>query len=693
MSRFPAIAIHTDRNVIGRDEDLKKLRTVLASGKGAQITSAGAVLKGEGGRGKTTLARYYAERMGPSYDGGCWVPAQTREGVFDALATFGTLAFDLPAPEPVGAAHIHAVLDKIQNSNARLLFVFDNVHGTEMKTAEEGTFTYADLRAFLPQGDKIHLILTTRAGSGFDGFDTIPLDVLAYDGPDSAAVDLLLQEAGRADAESETRVAAQRLAAELGGLPLALTIAGALAREGASFPELAERIGEILATDLPNGDYPDSIAAAVQLSLVGLSTDARALLDVSAWWAPDGMSAQLFTQAPQGDWWELCKDVIPEEVQSLVTDPVRVRTGLRALRDRSLLQGDRAALSLHRLTASVLRTQQSDQGWTEAQMAAALLMSCYPVGAKDPQNPFHWAECRQLTPHVLALWDKAEGLWEGAWQEPDWAAMDTLLNQSGNFLSSQGDHAEGLRCQRGSLRLIEARLGEEARDVPLALGNLAVTLSRLGEFAEAGDLLTRAVTLDETYRDPSAELAGSYLRRAHLEFRRTGQGETADFEAAEQDIVRARDIFENLGDTAEFARGWNNLGYLRRLQQRAQESAEAYETALETLRTVPDANPVDLAAYAMNSGSTRLEAGQAGTAEGLLREAYQIHCEIFATRPDHQYLKTSAGWLTSCLLSLVRAGEDPAGRHREAREICARHGLDFAELETDAAQYPISPAD
>ncbi|WP_424969481.1 tetratricopeptide repeat protein [Dinoroseobacter sp. S76] len=689
-SEFPAIAIHTDRKVIGRDEDLTRLRTVLASGKGAQITSAGAVLRGEGGRGKTTLARHYAEQMGPSYDGGCWVPAQTREGVFDALATFGTLAFELPAPEPVGAAHIHAVLDKIQNSNARLLFVFDNVHGTEMKTAEEGTFTYADLRPFLPQGDKIHLILTTRAGSGFDGFDTIPLDVLAYDGPDSAAVKLLLQEAGQADADAETRVVAQGLAAKLGGLPLALTIAGALAREGASFPELAERIGEILAADLPNGDYPDSIRAAVQLSLAGLSADARALLDVAAWWAPDRISVRLFLDAPEGDWWEICKDVIPEEVQSLVADPVRVRTGLRALRDRSLLQGG-AELSLHRLTASVLRSQQAGQGWTEAQSAAVLLKACYPGGTKDPQNPHHWAESRQLTPHVLALWDKAEELWEGDWKEPDWSAMDALLNQCGIYLRTQGDHPEELRCNRASLRLKEARLGEDSRDVPRALGNLGLILSRLGEFAEADALLTRAVKLDETYRDLSAELAGSYLKRANLEFERAEHGQKADFEAAEWDIVRARDISEYLGDTANVARGWNNLGYLRRLQQRAQESAEADETALETLRSLPDANPVDLAAYAMNSGSTRLEAGQAGTAEGLLREAYQIYCEIFATRPDHQYLKTSAGWLTSCLLTLVRAGDDPEGRQREAREICARHRLDFEEIEAAAVQLPISP--
>ncbi|WP_424965004.1 hypothetical protein [Dinoroseobacter sp. S375] len=692
VSRFPAIAIHTDRKVIGRDADLEKLRTVLASGKGAQITSAGAVLKGEGGRGKTTLARYYAERMGPSYDGGCWVPAQTREGVFDALATFGTLAFDLPAPEPVGAAHVHAVLDKIQNSNARLLFVFDNVHGTEMKTAEEGTFTYADLRAFLPKGRKIHLILTTRAGSGFDGFDTIPLDVLAYDAPDSAAVDLLLQEAGQADADAETRVVAQGLAAELGGLPLALTIAGALAREGASFPELAERMGEILATDLPNGDYPDSIAAAVQLSLAGLSADARALLDVAAWWAPDGVSARLFTDAPQGDWWEDDKDVIPEMIQALVKDPARVRASLRALRNRSLIRGDEVSFSLHRLTAAVVRAGNVENGWPMAQTSAALLAACYP-GGESPQNSNYWPVCRRLTPHALALWDIAEDLWKGAWVHPDWAPMQALLNQCGSFLLSQEDKDAALLCARGGSMLTTRRSGEEDRGVAVALGSEALMLARLGSFEEAENKLSRAVRLDEKYRPHSADLAARYSQRADLEIMRYQIDKCGDLLAAERSLTQAREIIEVIGSAEQASQLWNKLATLRRMQGRFKESADAFELTLSISRRVSKSNPFYIATDARNAGSTRLEAGQVTSAETLLREAYQIHSEIFASRPDHQDLKNSAGWLTSCLLTRARAGDDPEGRHREAQEICARHGLDFAECETIAAKYPISPAD
>ena len=46
---YPRIRTPGERTVIGREADRERLRTILASGWGAQITSAGAVLQGEGG--------------------------------------------------------------------------------------------------------------------------------------------------------------------------------------------------------------------------------------------------------------------------------------------------------------------------------------------------------------------------------------------------------------------------------------------------------------------------------------------------------------------------------------------------------------------------------------------------------------------------------------------------------------------
>ena len=130
--------------------------------------------------------------------------------------------------------------------------------------------------------------------------------MLAHDSPDSPAVDLLLQEARQWDADAATRAAAQRLAADLGGLPLALIVAGALAREdGTAFDTLRDRIAELVRTRPGAGnDYADSVAAAVRLSLDSLDADARRLADLCAWLDPDRIAEEVFTEAPDGDLWE-----------------------------------------------------------------------------------------------------------------------------------------------------------------------------------------------------------------------------------------------------------------------------------------------------------------------------------------------------------------------------------------------------
>jgi len=681
---FPAIRPPGARNVIGRAEEFQRLCTLLDMGTGAQITSKGAALQGEGGRGKSTLARYYAEARKTYYEGGLWVPAQDRVGMFDALAGFGHSAFDLQPPTPVTEAHIRAVLDKIAACAARLLFVFDNVDDYKM------------VAPWLPQGPKIHVILTTRITAEFEGFKALPLDVLDHDTPDSPAVDLLLQEAGHAMAPPEARAEAWGLAKELGGFPLALVIAGGLVKEGAGFADLQTRVAEIIATEPVGQDYPTSVLAAVTLSYEVLSDDAKALADICAWWAPEGIEERLFTDAPGGQWWDVFKDEVNAEIQALVADPSRVRAALRDLRQRSFLQAEEAggSMAMHRLTATVLRQIQgaAAQGWARA--GAAVLMAVYPGGARSPQHPDQWPDCRRLTPHALALWEAAEVLWQGLWEQPDWAAMDALLHQCGVYLSSQGDRGEELVAKEAALRLTEARLGEEVRDIPLALGNLGLTLSLMGQFEAAQARLDRAVALSEAHRPESADMAGFYMQRANLELRRKEARQVADLAQAEAWIVAARELLERLlgAESEDVARCWNELGYLRRLQGRGAEVAEHSERAWTILRGLSAVNDNALSAYAMNTGSTWLEAGEAARAEAPLREAHGILAEIFASRPDNEDRRGSAGWLISCLYTLARAGDDPAARRAEAAALCAVYGFDPAERESIAKQYPIAPS-
>ncbi len=654
------------------------MRSLLATGRGAQITSAGAVLQGEGGRGKTTLARYYAETSRELYDGGLWALASDASSLMQSLAAFGKSAFDMDIPQAITPAHAEAVLHAIGTCGARLLFVYDNVDD------------YTAIKPFFPKGEHIDLIVTTRLTTDVPGFGRIALDVLDHDAPDSPAVKLLLQEAGQWKADADTRAAAQRLAADLGGLPLALIVAGALAKEGTDLDTLRARIAEIVETAPgQGGDYGDSVAAAVRLSLDTLTPDARALADVCAWLDPDRIDERLFTDAPGGDWWQGYKGDVPEEMERLAADGARVRAALRGLRQRSLLQEGEQGLTLHRLTAAVLRREAADPQ-VPARAAAVLLRAGYPYDADDPA---HWDDCRRLTPHVVTLWGEAGPFWREAWGQPNWPAMDSALNQCGVFLSSQRDDRSALVLRRAALEMIEPKNGNAGRNLPAALCNLSLTLSRLGEFEEAEECADQAISLTEARPSGTENLARICMQKANILFRRAEAGDRAELDSAEGWIDKARAILETLaeGQPSEgVAICLNDLGYLRRLQGRGEEAAEAYQAALDIRRQVPGVNRASLATSAVNVGSSWLEAGRADRALRLLQEAHGIHAEIFDD-PQAPALRASAGWLFSCLLTLARAGQDPEANRAEAERLCRAHGLDWAEHQRLAEQYRIAP--
>ena len=305
-----------------------------------------------------------------------------------------------------------------------------------------------------------------------------------------------MQEAGRWDHAAEARA----LAEDLGGLPLALVVAGTLIKEtGEAFAAYAGRLGEVLAQVPANEDYPTSVIGAVKLSYDKLEPDAQVVADLCAWWAAEGLEPALLTEAPGGDWWEGQKAEFPEPVQALAADAGRVRAAFGALGRRSLITREGAAWTMHRMTARALRAMQAARAdGAPAEAAAALLASVYP-GGKSPGHSPQWPLCARLTPHVRALWAT------GAAQRG--AAMEALLNQSALYLAAIADYPGAADVARAGWELTTARLPEADREVAVAEATLGVALVRLGDLTTAEAHLTRAVALDEAHRPGSADLA------------------------------------------------------------------------------------------------------------------------------------------------------------------------------------------
>ena len=520
------IGLVPGREIIGREGEVVALGEALEAG-------GKVVLAGQGGVGKSSLARLYAETGLARYHGVVWTRASTRAEVIGGLMAVGG-ALGMARPEVPQLADGQAVLAQVAATGQRWLFVYDNVE------------SLADIKDLIPQA--AHLMVTTRGAEGWPGFVVRRPGVLGFDVEDGPAVRLLQAEAGRVG----DAAAARGLAADLGGLPLALVVAGALIRAtGEGYAVYAGRLAEVLAHVPANEDYPTSVTGAVRLSYDALSADAKAIADLCAWWAADGLGPELLTAAPGGgELWEAVRGDVPEAVQALVVDGARVRAGFVELTGRSLLAREGGAWAMHRMTGLVLRLMPGGR----PEEAVGLLAAMYPGdGVLESGN---WSKCARLTPHVRAIWAT------GAAPQSD--AMDALLNQSAVYLRKIADYQGAAEMSAAMLVRAEALPGADRR-VAVAIGNHGASLRRLGDLAGATALMERALALNAEHRPGSADQASSHdqLGMVLLDRGRAGQA-TAIVPAArqyQQSLVLRRRLF---GRSVVVAETLNNLGAVRK---------------------------------------------------------------------------------------------------------------------------------
>lgn len=667
------INIPPGRAVIGRDEEVAALREkLMASPEGSvSLVNSGAVLRGQGGLGKSTLARRYAEVHGGAYDGVIWVEAQTRQAIIEGLVALCG-HFDLDVPDTPQLQHAQVALARIAQSGQRWLFIYDNVE------------SFADLKELLPPPGA-HLIVTTRQGEGWPGFDVMPLDRLGFNSEEAPAVSLLMREAGRTDGAAEARA----LAGDLGGLPLALVVAGALIKStGESFSAYRGRLAEILSHTPDNEDYPTSVLGAVQISYEQLPEDARLVADLCAWWAAEGLEPALLTDAPDGWLWEKLQENNPGKVRSLARDDARVRAAFAALKARSLLERGEGSWSMHRMTAASLRylqQEREDEETTEA--AAALLAADYPGGNDGPNNSKNWPLCARLTPHVRALWASGAA--------PETEAQYYLFNQAAIYLSKIADFSGGLDMARASFALKQKLLPEEHRDVALGLANLGSALIDAGELEQAEAHLGRAVELNEAYRPDTVDLARSYDLHGSVLHALAQAGDATALPRSLKRHQQALALFRRLeGRTSDdTAQALNNLAGVRSKQGRIAAAARLSQAALAIRRNVLDPGDARLGYSLISTGAYWLKSGSADRAEALLREALELRRNVHAAQPQHPDTRGAADWLISCLLVLARAGDDADTRRAKARALCEQYGFDFNQHIEYAKQFPLAPPD
>ena len=495
----------------GREELLAELDARLAGGDGGPRVAA---LCGLGGTGKTSVAVEYAHRHLAEV-GVCWQFPAENPAVL--TAEFAVLAALLGVREVVDprdpVASVHAVLARAQ---AGWLVVFDNVPDR------------AAVEPFVPPAGPGRVLVTTQNQHWPPG-QALDVPVLDWE----VAADFLVNRTGDPD-----RASARELAAELGGLPLALEQAAAYMQATGTtlaryLPMFRGRQADLLARGEASG-HPTDVATTLGLALSRLADEAPAaagLVRLLAFLAPEPVPLALLLADDRAA--GLLGPEVAAEIGALLGDGVAAGDAIAALRCYSLISpaGDGLVL-LHRLVQAITRTQlpvEAADRWKHA--AATLIEAAVPA---DGELPAVWPTCAVLSPHVRAVLDLTSG---GVWQ------IARYLGYSGSYPG-----ARDLFQQIADACTDDDAYGPEHSDTLSARYYLAYWTGEAGDAAGARDQFAALLPIRERVQGP--EHPGTLATRHELS-RWTGHA---------GDAAGARDQFAALLPIRERVQGPEHPG-------------------------------------------------------------------------------------------------------------------------------------
>ncbi len=464
----------------GRDTILHNLHEALSRDSATALTQ-GYAISGLGGIGKTQTAVEYTYRYRSEYRFIFWIRAETEVELQAGFVEIAKL-LDLPEQHATNPADTVQALKHWLEHTSEWLLVFDNADTPEM------------LKAAYPRTPRGHILLTSRA----QVFDTLgiarPL-ALAKMHPQEA-LDFLYTRTARAQSDPKEKHAAERLATELGYLPLALEQAAAyMTAKGARFQDYLasyqrQRLSLLNKAQPKIGDYPASVASTWALNFQEVEQDpvAADVLRVSAFLSPEAIPLELLTQG--------ASQLGPVLADTLATseDPLALNEALEPLTRYSLIRLDveTQTYSIHRMVQEVEKDQLGEEQqakWAERTVRA--------VEQSFPEVSYQtWTLCERYIPHALLC-----AVHIDHWRMTFWEARN-LLFQAGYYFYQRGQYREAEPLRTRYLAICERVLGTEHPDTLGALNNLAILYWKQGKYEQAEPLYRRALDTYERVLGP-----------------------------------------------------------------------------------------------------------------------------------------------------------------------------------------------
>lgn len=315
--------------IVGQQQVLEDVRKQLTEGKPTAIGQT-AAFRGLGGLGKTQLAIEYAYRYRNEYPNGViWLTAD--QNIDAQLIEIAEKARWI-ASESEHKYKIQIAQQRIR-SYSDCLIVFDNLEDRQA------------IDPYLPEPEaNPHILVTSR----IDHADFYPLALELLD--EQLSYQLLVQEARRDPENEEQEKAAKGIVSLLGGLPLALELAGAYLahRRTVTFQQYYELLSKDLKTALPKNvssftKHEPDLYTTLRLSeaLLDEQDGLREILDLLTWSGSAPMSTGLISH------------LLAFPNDAALANALALGAELRLLQQSN----DRDSYSLHRLVGEVRRTE------------------------------------------------------------------------------------------------------------------------------------------------------------------------------------------------------------------------------------------------------------------------------------------------------------------------------------------------
>ncbi len=425
---------------------------------------------------------------------------------------------------------------------SRWLLIFDNADQPE------------DISDILPHGTG-HVLITSRNHRWQSIVDAVPVDVFS---PEESFA-FLAKRVPRAIPRSE----ADRLAEQLGHLPLALEQAAAVQAEtGMSIEEYLrlfhEETAKLLAEGKPS-EYPVSMTVAWSLSVAQLKErlpEAVDLLRCCAFFGPEPIPRDVLVplskefkdpfafgayppdsqgqgeSAPNPDpHYGLALD---EQLDGLLNNPILLTTAIRELGRYALVRIDSAnrTIQVHRLVQALLRNELAESDRTRIRHMTHLLLANAAPTQTPPDMRSNWSRFSELLGHA-----EPSRITKCPHRLVRSFCLDIV-----RFLYTSGDPKTALRFVERTIEVWMADSGPGDPSVLDAQRHLGIVLRELGSYPAAYETNKATLASMQTVFGPDHEITLLQTNSYGADLRARGQFDEAR-EHDERSLSRHELIF------------------------------------------------------------------------------------------------------------------------------------------------------